>query len=264
MTKLPTTMMNFRDKWDNQFRQSKTQSRLDKATMAYFRAKFMALHLEDDLPDVKKLRDGNPYVDALCVAGEMTNEEFADWAESDWLSRSAKLELRMGMFAYRTEFVKLFSWAIPNQVAIDKLVELSPLIEIGAGTGYWAWMVRNSGGKVKAYDAMMGAKPFWHNVSFGNERSARTKRGSLFLCWPDYATPVAFNALRMYRGDTVCYVGEGHGGCTGDDAFHERLETDWELTDQITIPQYDGIHDRLEIWKRQSKSKKKFWTYYGV
>lgn len=54
-------------------------------------------------------------------------------------------------------------------------------------------------------------------------------------------------------GGTVAYVGEGWGGCTGDDLFHgllsEFFEEDYDMS--CSVPQWSGIHDSLEVWRRK-------------
>jgi len=52
----------------------------------------------------------------------------------------------------RFALTKHYSWAIPNQEAIDYLVSQSPIIEMGAGTGYWSKLISDSGGEVIAFD----------------------------------------------------------------------------------------------------------------
>lgn len=59
--------------------------------------------------------------------------------------------------------------------------------------------------------------------------------------------------LMNYRGDTLVYIGEGGGGCTGDDLFHEILGEEWHVEDFYEIPQWYGIHDDLYVYKRGKK-----------
>jgi hypothetical protein len=81
------------------------------------------------------------------------------------------------------------------------------------------------------------------------------------MVWPPYATPMAHNALCNFAGNNVIYVGEGHGGCTGCDDFHETLDEEFVLIEECDIPQYNGIHDRLTVWERR-RPRSRFWTFY--
>ena len=45
-----------------------------------------------------------------------------------------------------------YSHAIPTDEALDTIAEHAPLVELGAGTGYWAALLRLRGCDVAAYD----------------------------------------------------------------------------------------------------------------
>jgi len=83
-------------------------------------------------------------------------------------------------------------------------------------------------------------------IAFVNERSVLDR--TLLLIWPSYGETWATEALGAYQGDTCIYVGEGRGGCTADDRFHQMLHEEWSLAETVAIPQYLGLHDRLEVW----------------
>ena len=51
----------------------------------------------------------------------------------------------------RQKLVRKFAWAIPDQKAINLCCKYSPLIEIGAGTGYWASLISKQNGKIICY-----------------------------------------------------------------------------------------------------------------
>jgi methylase of polypeptide subunit release factors len=46
----------------------------------------------------------------------------------------------------------LYAFASPNSEALKALVKLSPIVEIGAGVGYWAALLRQQGAEVVAID----------------------------------------------------------------------------------------------------------------
>ena len=163
--------------------------------------------------------------------------------------------------ADRHVLVDRYAWAIPTDEAIAALAELSPLVEIGAGRGYWAHLLRQAGADIIAYDRQPRGGNVWHarttkpwtSVLPGTHRmTIKHPDRALFLCWPPYDNPMASRALRLYNGSTVAYVGEGSWGCTADSSFHEALEVGWRTVREVTLPQWEGIHDRLTIHKRRS------------
>ena len=52
----------------------------------------------------------------------------------------------------RDRLVARYSWAIPNDEAIRVLAAHAPLIELAAGTGYWAYLLRARNVDILAFD----------------------------------------------------------------------------------------------------------------
>lgn len=150
----------------------------------------------------------------------------------------------------RQDLVKKYAWAVPDENAIEKIVSYSPIVEIGAGSGYWAWLIEQAGGDIICYDEF----PWDDSYSEVREaeESAVNKHAdrSLFLCWPPLSTDMGSNALSHYEGDAVLYIGEGKGGCTGSDMFHRTLDQDYDLEEVVNIPQWPYVYDSLYIYKR--------------
>ena len=165
-------------------------------------------------------------------------------------------------FSYggRSSLVRKYAWAVPNDEAIQKLVSLSPIVEVGAGTGYWAKLVSEAGGDVRAFDSSppkFGVNRYEHtNAWFPVERgqanvASRFAHRTLLLCWPPYNTGMATEALRAYNGKTVVFVGESQGGCTGNDEFHDMLKDRFNRVESVWLPCWSGIHDYMTIWNRK-------------
>jgi len=168
----------------------------------------------------------------------------------------------------RERCVDLYSWAVPTEEVIEALAQFSPIVEVGAGRGYWAALLQEAGADVVAYDLLppselsqntyhrsrkKGQKRVFTEVLKGDHRTLEEVDASrsLFLCWPPYNMPMAFKCLKAFTGDRLIYVGEGYGGCTGDDQFHAELEESWEEVLNIDIPTWWGIRDFLSVWERK-------------
>lgn len=165
----------------------------------------------------------------------------------------------------RRRLVAQFAWAIPNAEAIDTLVAFSRecgngLLEVGAGTGYWAWKIHNRGGTILATDhhrPTKGENEFGHNARYIDITKVDAVQAVrawpdrlLFMCWPPFDTPMAKDALRAYQGPSFAIVGEPAGGCTGCGEFWNDVESEWKLRKEVEIPQWEGIHDALFIFDR--------------
>ena len=166
------------------------------------------------------------------------------------------------IFSKRHELVTKYSWAVPWHGALEVIAAHAPILEIGAGTGYWVYLLRQMGVDVLAYDA---EPPFekenvntWHHG--GQIWTAVFKAGSfaagcdptraLFLCWPPYDNSMAMDCLNRYQGNVIIYIGE-NGGCTGTEEFQKALDERFDMVARADIPQYEGIHDFLMLYYRK-------------
>lgn len=98
---------------------------------------------------------------------------------------------------------------------------LGPLVEIGAGTGYWASKLRAAGVDVIAFDQAPpdgdapnryhAPSPTWTAVLAGDQTvlAAHSNR-ALFVCWPPLFSSLG-DCLSHYTGNTVARIGDdGH------------------------------------------------------
>jgi len=171
-----------------------------------------------------------------------------EWMQRDCLAR-----------AKRHAFVKDYSWAVPTAEAIELMMGHMPIVEVGAGTGFWASLLQAAGGDILAFDLHppgLGHNGF-HSLMMHTEVhyggapiAALHPDRTLFLCWPPYSNRMAANALRQYHGDTLIYVGE-YDGCTADKRFFNQLARDWVEIETIEISQWPGIHDQLGVYRRK-------------
>lgn len=172
-------------------------------------------------------------------------------------------EIKMDALFARERLVHEYAWAIPNDAALKTIASHGPIVEIGAGNGYWAMLLRERGVDVAAYDPVpyeeghyieiagkVVTRKEWSKVEAGDHTAvARHPDRTLFLCWPSNAESWAAEALSLYKGDKVIYIGEW-GGCTADAAFHVGLEERWHPIARVNIPNFWPVHDFLSVWQR--------------
>lgn len=199
---------------------------------------------------------------------------------------------------HRARVTSEWTWAIPDPQALGFIVNVldgRSVVELGAGNGYWAWLLRQCGVDVNAYDAhpighpdswfdgnqwrenlkhygLEVAKPKeWFPVEQGSHEVLALPTNStrvLFLCWPDFDTPFAYDTTEAFQGDTIIYIGEGPGGCNGDAAFHKLafdscshwgaeectcndIANEWEEVGHFPLPQWSGLHDDVYVFTRK-------------
>lgn len=160
----------------------------------------------------------------------------------------------------RVRLCKSYAWAIPTPGDITWLkaqLDGRSIVEIGAGTGYWAWQLSQAQIDVHAYDLTPGGNRFCGEVEYhpvlkgGPEAAAAYATRALMLCWPPYESAMAAEALKAYAGDLVISIGEPEGGCTGDDEYFALLGKEFEeIGDSPSHVTYSGIHCWVTAYRR--------------
>lgn len=161
-----------------------------------------------------------------------------------WKSSTCRLHARLNHTSvlYLRSMIaplrRLFSWGVPTSDALNFVqlaVDQENMLEVGAGTGYWASLLRQQNVYIIPTDVhpchVQGTNGF-HCLHSGNVPPfCRVLKGRpailrklvdfryLFICWPpreqDFWLPsleftnMAFNALKYFRGETLLFVGEG-------------------------------------------------------
>ncbi len=166
--------------------------------------------------------------------------------------------MRSEVFIYaRNKLVEHYAWAIPDEEALAIVGETGKVVEIGAGGGYWAALLRQRGVEVHAYDPKPGETHWSHKVWTDVQRgktapAALHPDATLLLCWPSYTSRFAEIALRRYLragGERLVYIGEDDGGCCADEGFFELLNTMTNIGANYYIPSYPGMHDYVSVWE---------------
>ena len=196
--------------------------------------------------------------------------------------------------AARARLVAVYGFAVPTDEALEAVARASPagVVEVGAGTGYWAHQLRERGVDVVAVDIepapsarsewFAGARP-WHPVHRGDHGVAGAHPDrTLLLVWPTKDAIWAASAVERYHeagGRCVVYVGEPPGGRTGDAVFHALLgelttclqcaygsttspctcgvEARWQRAATIALPHWPGCRDDLQVYVRRSPERRR-------
>jgi hypothetical protein len=165
-------------------------------------------------------------------------------------------------FADRFDMCGTYSWSVcsPGDIAwMKEVLGDRGVVEPGAGTGYWAWQMRQAGIDVAAYEPNEPgtgngfARRTWTTLLTDDHSASKHHPDrALFQCWPSYAEPWAAQSLACYEGDLLIYAGEGEGGCTADDAFFELRDAEWdEIGESARHVTYWGVHCRLTAYRRK-------------
>ncbi|WP_433358779.1 hypothetical protein [Streptosporangium sp. CA-115845] len=183
--------------------------------------------------------------------------------KADFDDRCGKVITELG----RDDLLTLYAHAIPTRTALEHLLRLGPLIEVGAGAGYWARLLRDLDADVLAYDEhppernhwLTGAvpghpaavAPNWTTVQTGDHTLVAQYPGrALFVCWPPRpGTEYLSDILRRYRPATVALI-TGALGNAGPGDFYPTLADGWRQSELIELPHWSTREDNLTIWQR--------------
>ena len=187
----------------------------------------------------------------------------------------------------RRRLARRYAYGVPSEEALALIAAVSPqgVVELGAGTGYWARLLHERGVDVVAIDRWppgSGENRFvdddvqWFTVLTGDERSvAQHADRTLLLVWPTWNETWPADAVANYYaagGATLVFVGEGPGGLTGDGVLQAQLGAAghclycslgvpdvpcvcgvrvlWRAVRRVSIPQWADADDACTVYVR--------------
>jgi hypothetical protein len=204
----------------------------------------------------------NPFLEAIERHPELLHQDKIGLSSHSYRRRQ---QLRDGL-CYR------YSYALPTPELLGALASYEPIVEMGAGRGYWASLLRAAGVDVIAYDewpARKGApivgnqylSPLnthaYTDVLRGGPRDlARHSDRALFLCWPPIGN-MAEDCLKWFDGDTLIYLGTGPDGMDAPDRFFEKLAKRWTPeASWVVEPSIWDTKEEMTVYRRRVSHNK--------
>jgi hypothetical protein len=187
----------------------------------------------------------------------------------------------------RDDAIATYAFAVPDDPALETVRRVSTdgVVELGAGTGYWARLLSDRGVDVIAFDVApasspenpwFASSPAWYDVRVGDHDQVGASPGrTLLIVWPTKNEDWPGDALVRFAaagGTSVVYVGEGPNEHTGDDRFHAlvgAIDRCWSCaygvtatacvcgvvplftpTEVVALPHWTGFEDDLHVLER--------------
>lgn len=163
----------------------------------------------------------------------------------------------------RKAVCSLCAWAVPSPGALAAVAGwagTAGVVEVGAGTGYWAALLAGMGVDVVASDASLPSAGgnLWHpdGVMWWDLEAAPASAAfmqparSMLVCWPPNEAGGAFgvDGYREAGGGQVIFVGEWQKGCV-DDALWDELNGRWQVVDRAQVPQWTLMRDEMLLFQ---------------
>jgi len=159
------------------------------------------------------------------------------------------------------ELAQRYSYVVPDAGSLSILADLGPLVEMGAGNGYWAHRLRALGVDVVAYDLAPpdGDRPnryhpmpaTWTDVIAGDQTNlAHHPDRALLLCWPPLFSSLG-ECLIQYSGDTVALIGDGGHRTARLQDLNETF-TNVAAVPVRALDPFPGTVPTLSVWRRRA------------
>jgi hypothetical protein len=131
---------------------------------------------------------------------------------------------------------KTLAWGIPNKEALEELAKYQPILEVGAGLGYWAKLLQDRNVEILPTDRDAPTLAHTKVTQVDTLHSIENRNYTLFMCWvPEEA---AIEVSRAYEGNTIIWVGE------------QIKFPNFQLEKEITLPQWKGYEDSMQVFRR--------------
>lgn len=159
------------------------------------------------------------------------------------------------------DLAQRYSYVYPDDRSLAMLAGLGSLVEMGAGSGYWAYRLLAMGVEIVAIDhsppdgerpnRYHAPTPTWTEVIPGDQAmlTAYSDR-TLFLCWPPLFSSLG-DSLTYYTGNTVAIIGDGGHRTARLRGLNEAFAI-VAVSPVRALEPMPGFVPTLSIWRRFS------------
>lgn len=219
----------------------------------------LQIEYEEELDGLRQTLEGARWANLFCPQSLTQDERESAWTRIEVLGFPLQ---------------EKFAWACPDLRALEICKSFAPLIEIAAGKGYWAFLLKQMEVDVIAYDKLTaGAVGNWTDVQKGGSEVLNWRKGkhkdvakgrNLFLCYPDQTEEVAQRCLNQFEGDVIIHVGElistgtkagglqTPWGRSTSSEFQVNLAEAFHCVLVYRLPCLPHAADYLTVWKRSA------------
>lgn len=157
----------------------------------------------------------------------------------------------------RSYYTENYSWAIPSVQVVNAISKYQNIVEIYAGTGYWANLIEKAGCRIQCYDNFMS---HYKKESYGkfypvtniNELNYDLLQNcNLFMSWIPYEDECCIKYISNLNPKNILYLGETEGGCNACDKFFDIVNKNYAKVNVITFPTWLGLHDCFCEFRRK-------------
>jgi hypothetical protein len=162
---------------------------------------------------------------------------------------------------------------IPTDEAIRTLIKYGPVVEVGAGKGYWAHVLNENGGDciptdlnpedetgefpvTTVYSSEDGEQKYSSTVWAGVEEldgaaavTAYPER-TVMMCHPEGTTHWSKDVLDAIEDQFFIYIGEWFPGADANPLLFKRLADEFDLVERFLVFDWASMHAAGYVFKR--------------
>lgn len=162
-----------------------------------------------------------------------------------------------------TSILRKYPEYLPTDKNLETIVEYSPLLEVGAGNGYWSKKIDSSGGKIVSTDIFphdfKNEKTFYDISKEDHTIVLKHKDKSVLLCHPP-SSDWSLDLLEMMeKGQEIIFVGEVYG-CDATPDFFKYLQTCFDIIEVQDVIDWKSHNAKLIIAQKYT-DKEVYYTY---
>ena len=172
----------------------------------------------------------------------------------------ANMVVRPTMIKY--DYVDSMAEVVPDKIAINAIInfyknnKINYILELGAGLGLWAALLIKGGLTVKVTDKdpKKGKTEPYVDIEELEATDAIEKyqdADCLFICCPDSDSSYADDALCLFTGKYVIYIGEGEEGYNAEQQFFYQLEDDWTHIQTVNVKKWERHNAQMDFYVRK-------------
>lgn len=126
---------------------------------------------------------------------------------------------------------------LPTDTALDVLKEYSPIVDIGAGNGYWTEMINRAGGDCIAIEPDPELREHeWCHIEKGTHEVVKKYNDrNVLLCHPPGSLWIVDLLDYMNDDQTLIFVGEWWRGQDGLKDFFDKLRVQYYITNTFEV-----------------------------
>ena len=172
-------------------------------------------------------------------------------------SEEEKIKYTVRNYHRRNIMKEKYTYAIPYLEILKMIKYYAPILEIGAGSGFWGALLRKINCEIIV--TTIGDDHYEFSDEFPNKFTEieyiagidavkKYPNKTVLWVWPGIEEWTE-ETLENIKGRLI-YIGEGHGGHTGTDKFHAILEEKFNIVQIKNMLQWEGYQDNAYVYER--------------